>query len=107
VVPGGHDAWFAPENKPDQRLWYWVDLVSLSASAGIPTQAFLVDAGPAENPGGFPLGGQTLVTLRNEHLSYVITWYALAIGLGVIYVIFMRGRPAKPESPAVPPETPP
>ncbi len=98
VVPGGHDAWFAPDNHPETRLWYWVDLVSLSAIAGIPIQGFIVDAGAAENPGGFPLGGQTIVTLRNEHLSYAITWYALAVGLAVIYVIFMRGtrRPPVP-----------
>ena len=96
-VPGGHDAWFAPENRPDQNIWYWVDFVSLSAAAGIPTQNFIVDAGPAENPGGFPIGGQTIVTLRNEHLSYAITWYALAVGLAVIYVLFMRrGRKAAP-----------
>ena len=92
VVPGGHDAWFAPKNSVEQRIWYWVDLVSLSAAAGTPSQGFVVNAGPAENPGGFPIGGQTIVTLRNEHLSYAITWYALAIGLGVIYVLFMRGK---------------
>lgn len=28
-------------------------------------------------PGG-PIGGQTRVTLRNEHLSYVFTWYSLS-----------------------------
>lgn len=30
---------------------------------------------PAEStvPGG-PIGGQTRVTLRNEHLQYIITW---------------------------------
>ena len=102
VVPGGHDAWFAPENHPELRLWYWVDFTSLSAAAGIPTQRFIVDAGPAENLGGFPIGGQTIVTLRNEHLSYAITWYALAVGLGVIYVIFMRGKRRTPPKPARP-----
>lgn len=28
-------------------------------------------------PGG-PIGGQTRVTLRNEHMSYVVTWYSLS-----------------------------
>lgn len=27
---------------------------------------------------GGPIGGQTKVTLRNEHLSYIVTWYALS-----------------------------
>lgn len=29
-------------------------------------------------PGG-PLGGQTVVTVRNEHMSYILTWYSLSI----------------------------
>ena len=36
--------------------------------------------------------GQTRVTLRNDHLQYAITWYALAVALAVIYVIFHRRR---------------
>jgi len=28
-------------------------------------------------PGG-PIGGQTRVGLRNEHLSYLITWFSLS-----------------------------
>lgn len=27
---------------------------------------------------GGPIGGQSRVTLRNEHLSYVVTWYSLS-----------------------------
>lgn len=29
-------------------------------------------------PGG-PIGGQTRVTLRNEHMSYILTWYVQAL----------------------------
>lgn len=29
-------------------------------------------------PGG-PIGGQTIVTLRNEHLQYIITWLSLSV----------------------------
>lgn len=25
-----------------------------------------------------PIGGQTRITLRNEHLSYILTWYSLS-----------------------------
>lgn len=25
-----------------------------------------------------PIGGQTRVTLRNEHLSYLLTWFSLS-----------------------------
>ena len=38
------------------------------------------------------MGGQTLLDLPNDHLQYAITWYALAVGLAVIYILFIRRR---------------
>ena len=45
-------------------------------------------------PGGYPLGGETRIELPNDHLQYAITWFALAIALVVIYLVFhhQRGR---------------
>ena len=41
-------------------------------------------------PGGFPVGHQWRVDVRNDHLQYAITWYALALALLVIYVLSQR-----------------
>jgi surfeit locus 1 family protein len=49
-----------------------------------------VDATP--NPGGWPKGGQTIVTLPNDHLQYAITWFLLAAALVVIYFAYHRAR---------------
>lgn len=32
-----------------------------------------------------PVGGQTRITLRNEHLSYIITWYGLSASTGYMW----------------------
>jgi len=32
------------------------------------------------------------VTLRNDHLQYALTWYALAVALAVIYGLYHRKR---------------
>ena len=32
-------------------------------------------------PNGFPLGNQTRIYLRNNHLQYAITWILIAVGL--------------------------
>lgn len=32
----------------------------------------------ADSPANWPIGSQTRVTLRNEHLQYIITWYSLS-----------------------------
>jgi surfeit locus 1 family protein len=52
---------------------------------------FWVDAGPAANPGGWPRGVGA-VRLRNDHLQYAITWFALAAALAAIYVLYHRRR---------------
>jgi hypothetical protein len=36
---------------------------------------------------GLPLGGQTIVTIRNEHLQYIVTWYYLASPLALAHVL--------------------
>lgn len=38
----------------------------------------LLDATSLSNIPGGPIGGQTNITLRNEHLSYVATWFSLS-----------------------------
>jgi surfeit locus 1 family protein len=63
----------------------------MKQAAGVPDAAgFYVEAGPAPNPGNFPVGGQTILELPNNHLQYALTWFALAIALGVIYVVSQR-----------------
>lgn len=90
---------FTPDNRPDQNLWYWADLPAMGAHAGAPQVApVLIEAGPASNPGGLPIGGQTRVSLSNDHLQYAITWYALAVALAVIYLVSQR-RNAGGDSP--------
>ena len=100
VVPGGRAGWFTPDNESENNIWFWTDTEALAAKAGIPALRFLVDAGPTPNPGGLPIGGQTKVELRSEHMQYIVIWYALAISLGVIYVIFMRRGRSPDESEA-------
>ena len=86
-------AWMQPDNQPDKNFWFWIDLPAMAAQSGVPAVApVVVEAGPAEVPGGYPLGGQTRVTIPNDHLTYAITWYSLALALLVIYVVYHLRR---------------
>lgn len=80
---------FRPDNQPERNLWLWMDLPAMAARAGLSgvVTELYVEAGPAPNPGGLPIGGQMRVELRNDHLQYAMTWYALAVALLVIYVL--------------------
>lgn len=91
-VPRTEKSWLQPDNQPEDNIWFWVDLSAMATHAGVADEAapVYVEATAAEIPGGFPIGGQTRVNLPNDHLQYAITWYALAVILVVIYVIYHR-----------------
>ncbi|HNB27870.1 MAG TPA: SURF1 family cytochrome oxidase biogenesis protein, partial [Alphaproteobacteria bacterium] len=82
-------AFMQPDNEPQHNMWFFVDLPAMAAASGTALRTDLyVDAGPAENPGGFPIGGQTHIEMPNDHLQYAITWGLLAAALVVIYVLY-------------------
>lgn len=88
-----------PDNDPAGNIFYWKDIAAMSASAGLPAGAtvlpFFIDAGKAPNPGGWPVGGVTIIDLPNSHLQYAVTWYGLAAALaGVLGVWLWRQRQA-------------
>lgn len=48
------------------------------------TPVFLDAIVDSSIPQGGPIGGQTMVTLRNDHLTYLITWFSLS-GISAMY----------------------
>jgi surfeit locus 1 family protein len=91
LPPVGRPNWFLPDNRPDLNYWFWVDLPAMSAADKLNEVApFYIDAAATPNPGGWPKGGVTRLTLPNNHLQYAITWFSLAVALIVIYVLFHR-----------------
>jgi surfeit locus 1 family protein len=70
---------FTPPPDSEKRIWYARDLAGIAAADHIAlSQAVVVEADARPNPGGWPIGGQTVVSFRNQHLSYAITWFGLA-----------------------------
>ena len=87
---------FTPDNDPAKNTWFWFDFAAMAAHAGVTAPAFVVEAGPAANPGGLPIGRELRVTLRNPHLTYAIIWYCLALALAVIFGLSRRA-PVEPD----------
>jgi surfeit locus 1 family protein len=93
LPPDGRPGWFVPDNRSDLNYWFWVDIPAMSAAAHLDHVApFYIDADATPNPGGWPKGGVTRLTLPNNHLQYAITWFSLAVALIVIYVLFHRSN---------------
>ena len=99
TAPDGKPSWLVPDNQPADNVLYWKELAAMTANAGLepPTVVpFFIDAKRTDVPGGFPVGGVTIVELANNHLQYAVTWYGLAAALLGVYaaMLFRRRRNA-------------
>ena len=91
--------WLIPQNRPGDNFWFYVDVPSMAATDHLQgVLPFFVEAGPAPNPGGFPIGGQTRDYIPNDHLQYAITWYLFALTLAVIYFVYHYRKPEETEA---------
>lgn len=67
-------------NRPQDDRWFSRDVEAIAAARGLtgPIAPFFIDADAAPAAGPAPRGGMTVVRFRNAHLSYALTWFALA-----------------------------
>jgi surfeit locus 1 family protein len=70
------------------RIFYAHDLAAIAKLDGVELIGPTIEADATPNPGGWPKGGQTVVTFRNEHLQYAITWFGLAAVLMGVYIAY-------------------
>ena len=74
--PGGA---FLRDNDPAANRWFSRDVAAIAKARGLGrTAPYFVDADAAPNPGGYPIGGLTVVHFRDHHLVYALTWFALS-----------------------------
>lgn len=86
--PGGS---FLRANDPAADRWYSRDVAAIARARQLgPVAPFFVDADATPNPGGFPVGGLTVVRFRNAHAVYALTWFALSAMSAVGLVLLLR-----------------
>ncbi|WP_024889795.1 SURF1 family protein [Luteimonas huabeiensis] len=75
--PGGG---FLRRNDPAAERWFSRDVRAIAAARGIRDAApYFVDAERDPAAPRWPAGGLTVVRFRDHHLSYALTWFALAL----------------------------
>jgi surfeit locus 1 family protein len=80
---------FTPRADAARRIWYSRDLAAIAAADHLRLFApVVIEADATPNPGGWPRGGQTVVSFRNQHLSYAVTWFGLAACLLGVWLAF-------------------
>ena len=89
--------WLTAANDPEGNLWQSFDMPAMAESLGVAALApIFVQAETIVDQDGQPVladsmqRGPISINIRNNHLQYALTWFALACGLLAIYVIFVR-----------------
>lgn len=79
-----------PESWSGRDTWVYVDGSAMAKKASLvrPITEVYVDAESMQGPGRLPVGGQTQMNLRNDHLQYAVTWFSLALALVIIYLLY-------------------
>lgn len=91
--------WLTPSNEPAKNDWYYIDLVEMATAAGVlPFTDYYIFATGEKNltdapaPLLAPDPNEWRIDLANNHLTYAATWFALAVALLTIYVLYHTGR---------------
>ncbi|ORZ23028.1 SURF1 family-domain-containing protein [Absidia repens] len=93
---------FTPDNDPEGNQWYWVDLDTMAELSY--SQNLLIES-VSDRPSyqdhmliekGIPIGRSPVVEVRNSHMQYIITWYALSAATTVMLWTLLRKPPSRP-----------
>lgn len=89
--PGGT---LLESNDPQAGRWYSRDVHALSEHAGLKDAApYFIDADHMGDANKWPRGGLTILSFRNPHLVYALTWYIMAaLFLGAMLYVIVRHR---------------
>jgi surfeit locus 1 family protein len=85
---------FDPENAVEQNKWFWWDvpamLASVSIGEGLKTAPFILHLDAKAGDRAFPRPVAPADALRNNHLQYALTWFALALVLALFAGLAIR-----------------
>ncbi len=83
-----------PAENPDKRLWFTRDHLTMAHRLGWGQVApFYIDLETPAPESGIPKPGPLDVHLRDDHMQYAITWFALAAAVMIAFAVWMRAQP--------------
>lgn len=93
VRVGAERSYFTPPSSPEKNLWFGRDVAQMAETARLThvIPAMLDEVGE-QDIAHLPIPSDGTIRLRNDHLSYLITWYGIAVGILVIFVVYHRKR---------------
>jgi surfeit locus 1 family protein len=89
ILPGESHGFLMPRNDAANNIWFYIDTQMAQDQFAIKNKHYYIMQINSMSlpPSALPLKAQYLSKIRNDHLEYAITWFALA-GLIVLFYFF-------------------
>jgi cytochrome oxidase assembly protein ShyY1 len=86
-----------PSENPAKRLWFTRDHLAMARAlgwgeGGRPVAPFYIDLDQPVPVSGIPKPGPLEVHLKDDHLQYAITWFALAGAVVIAFGVWLRAQ---------------
>jgi cytochrome oxidase assembly protein ShyY1 len=86
-----------PSANVEKRLWFTRDHLAMAqafgwGNGGKTVAPFYIDLEQPVPPSGIPKPGPLHVNLKDDHLQYAITWFALAGAVVIAFFVWWRGK---------------
>lgn len=86
---------FTPENQKEKNVWFGRDVKEMADFYEVKNVLpAMVDAIGEQDVKKLPVPSDGAIHLRNDHATYIITWYAIALAILVIFVLAHRKKKA-------------
>jgi surfeit locus 1 family protein len=84
--------WTTPAADAQKRIWFARDTGHMASVLGLPAEKlapYSIDLDASfTGEGGLPKAGETVVTFKNDHLGYALTWFGLAATLAGVFTAY-------------------
>ncbi|MFN8929663.1 MAG: SURF1 family protein [Alphaproteobacteria bacterium] len=86
--------YFTPPSQPQKNIWFGRDVTQMAETENLQNLApVTVDAIGTPDATRLPIPFDGEIRLYNQHLSYVFTWYGIALAVLVIFLVYHYKRP--------------
>lgn len=67
---------FVPNNVPEKGFWFYRDVNAMAKWTGA-APVYIEQTYESNLPANAPIGGQTRLNFRTDHVTYALTWFTL------------------------------
>ena len=86
---------FTPPNDVAGNVWYTADVFDMGAQFNMGAKDhyhFRLFSDHTGDPQTYPQGGQVRVSIPNDHLEYMFTWYGIAAAMLAVFLVYGRKK---------------